>query len=96
MDRKEGALSVKIETPTGVIWEGEAESVSSRNNAGEFDILPEHANMITLVVQAPIVIATASEEKRFEFGRAVISVRDNRIAIYADISTASTDESVTV
>jgi len=46
-------LQVKISTPTEVLWEGEAASVSSVNSQGTFDILPKHANFVTLVKGDP-------------------------------------------
>ena len=78
-------LQVKVETPEGVIWEGLAQSVSSRNSAGPFDLLPEHANMITLIENQPIVIVSSAGEQRLNFMKAVISVRDNVVSIHADI-----------
>jgi hypothetical protein len=47
-------LNVKILSPTQTIFEGEAYSVSSANSAGNFDILPYHANFITMVQKVPI------------------------------------------
>ncbi len=32
-----------------IIFEGEVETVTSRNRKGPFDILPQHANFITLL-----------------------------------------------
>jgi F-type H+-transporting ATPase subunit epsilon len=78
-------LQVTIQTPEAVIWEGKAQSVSSQNSAGVFDILPDHANMITLIDQKPIVVVTSKGPQEFKFGRALISVEENKIHIYADI-----------
>jgi F-type H+-transporting ATPase subunit epsilon len=85
------SLIVKIVTPAGVIWEGTAESVSSHNSSGDFDVLPDHANMVTLIEKEPIILLTAGKEQRFEFEKAVLSVRDNRVAVYADISSDAVD-----
>lgn len=51
-------LNVKIFSPTQTIFEGEAVSISSVNSVGKFDILPFHANFITLVQKNPIIIRT--------------------------------------
>lgn len=49
-------LQVKIISPTQTIFDGEAYSISSVNSLGKFDILPFHANFITLVQKAPITL----------------------------------------
>lgn len=49
-------LNVKIISPTQTIFQGEAYSVSSANSAGTFDILPYHANFITMVQKTPIIL----------------------------------------
>jgi hypothetical protein len=51
-------LNVKIFSPTQTIFEGEAVSISSVNSMGKFDILPFHANFITLVQKTPIIVRT--------------------------------------
>lgn len=52
------SLNVKIFSPTQTIFEGEAVSISSVNSMGKFDILPFHANFITLVQKTPIIVRT--------------------------------------
>jgi len=49
-------LTVKIISPTQTLYDGEAYSVSSVNSLGKFDILPMHANFITLVQKQPIFL----------------------------------------
>lgn len=49
-------LNVKIMSPTQTIFDGEVLSVSSVNSTGKFDILPYHANFITLVKKNPVIL----------------------------------------
>ena|SRR3989344_1909657 len=79
-------LHVKIQTPEGMVWEGNAQAVSSRNSVGPFDILPEHSNFITLIEAEPVTILTDSGSQDFAFKRAIISLQDNIVSIYADIA----------
>jgi len=78
---------VKISSPDEIIWEGEAKSLSSQNSAGAFDILPEHANFVTIINEgAPIKISRADGENRiFTFKTAVVSIVDGFVNIYVDI-----------
>lgn len=85
-------LQVRIQTPEGLIWEGRAQSVSSQNSAGAFDILPDHANIITLIERQPITIIFSGGQKEFTFEKAIISFRENKLSIYADITPGSAAE----
>ena len=78
-------LHVKVSTPTKVLFEGVAESVSSENTQGNFDILPYHADFVTLIQRKAIVIRTEGREKQFSFKNAVIHVTKNKLRIYGDV-----------
>lgn len=79
-------LKVKIISPKQTIFEDSALSVSSQNTAGKFDILPEHANFITLVQNMPIEIIKPNKEKTtFNFPLAIIYNTNNKVSIYTDI-----------
>ena len=55
-------LTVKIISPTQTIFDGEAYSISSVNSLGKFDILPYHANFITLVQKNPITLRVRKKD----------------------------------
>lgn len=79
-------LHVIIKSPTEIVWEGEASSVSSENSAGPFDILPEHANFVTLIENKPIFVERDPHKKQeFTFTRAVILAQNNQVSIYTHI-----------
>jgi F0F1-type ATP synthase epsilon subunit len=81
-----GELLVVVATPDEQIWEGKAESVSSENSAGTFDILPQHANFVTMIKGKPIIVRTQSDgEKTFTYKNAVITVKEDKVSIYTDI-----------
>lgn len=68
------------------IWEGVAQSISSKNSVGQFDILPGHANFVTMVKNEPIVIrAYMKRDQIFTYKTAVITIRENKVEIYSDI-----------
>jgi F0F1-type ATP synthase epsilon subunit len=84
--KTEDTFRVTIRTPDSLVWQGRALSVSSANNKGVFDILPEHANLITLIDNQPITISTETGTRKFMFEKAVLSFKDNAASIYANIS----------
>ena len=80
-----GTLFVQILSAKGVLWEGEAQAVSSINSQGPFDLLPDHAHFISLVRKKPVVILMKDGEKSLKFDTAVIRLFDNTVTIYVDI-----------
>ncbi len=78
-------LSIHIKSPEKTIWEGEGEYVSSVNSQGPFDILPLHANFITIVENHPIKIKSEGKVTEYNFNRSVIYVHSNNVSIYVNI-----------
>lgn len=87
MSNPSESFPVVVTSPDEVIWEGEAESVSSENSAGAFDILPEHANFVTIIQKgSPITVRTV-DKKTMNLGyrNAVLAVKEGKVDIYADL-----------
>ena len=78
-------LKVSISSVEDRLWEGDAQSVSSENQSGAFDILPGHANFITMIEGKPIIIRTGSEEKTFNYHNAVLYVYEGEVRIFAGL-----------
>lgn len=88
-------LHVRIISPQQLILDTEASSISSKNLQGDFDILPQHANFITLVENSPIIVRAvgpASPTQRgeqkpltFKFPLAIIITTENKVNIYTYI-----------
>lgn len=85
MDLKKEKLKVIINSPNELIWDGVATSVSSKNSAGPFDVLPEHANFITMIQNEPIVVRFLDKEYVFTYKNAVLSVYNGAVTIYTEI-----------
>lgn len=78
-------LNVKILTPKQTVFEGQALSVSSTNSVGKFDILPSHANFITLVENQSIEIQDMNRQMQtFQFSQAIIYNVSNKVSIFAE------------
>lgn len=78
-------LQVKVMTPSKFLYYGQALSVSSKNSAGNFDILPEHANFITLVEDQTIKIKKVDKQDLiFNFHQAIILNTNNQVSVYAE------------
>ena len=79
-------LHVRIISPQQLILDTEALSVSSKNTQGNFDILPQHANFITLIEKSPIVVRIPKQKPLvFNFSVAILINRENKVDIYTYI-----------
>jgi F0F1-type ATP synthase epsilon subunit len=86
MAPQRNVLKVVVMNPDERLWEGSAESVSSENSSGTFDILPQHANFVTIVRNKPITIRTLDgEEKKVTYKNAVLVIKEDALMIYTDI-----------
>lgn len=86
-------LQVRIVAPKQILFSEQALSVSSTNSAGKFDILPEHANFVTLVEKNSIVITKTNKEAvKFQFPLAIIYAGHNKVNIYTDIQLTLTEK----
>lgn len=82
------SLQVKVMTPHKILFQGPALAVSSVNSEGKFDILPEHANFISLIEnQAVSIIQTNKQIINFNFTQAIVVNLKNQVTIYAEPSS---------
>lgn len=76
-------LHVRILSPQKLMLDTEASSVSSRNLQGPFDILPLHANFITMVENQTITVRPIKQKQLvFKFPMAIIVNLSNKVNIY--------------
>lgn len=79
-------LSVRVVTPNGLIYSGKALSVSSTNSAGNFDILPLHANFITFIQNKPLIIRDDKNKiVKLDLQNSIIYTKNNLVNIYTEI-----------
>lgn len=74
-------INVVIRQKKGLVWQGEADALSSTNEIGNFDILPEHAHFVGLV-EKYIEVHIGEQVKRWEIERGILNVRDTIVEVY--------------
>jgi F-type H+-transporting ATPase subunit epsilon len=78
-------VKIEIITPDKKIFEGDIKSVRVPGQKGSFQVLKDHAPIIsTLDKGQVIIIDEAGIEKRFEIEGGVIEVKTNKIILLAD------------
>lgn len=78
-------LNISIRSRRKQYFEGSANSVTSYNERGEFDILPLHANLIGLIKNYVILNKGTAKEKKFVISTGIIRIENNGVEIFLDI-----------
>ena len=78
-------LKVIARSPFHRYFDGPASSVSAVNKVGEFDVLPGHADLFSMLSPCEIIIETTSEPVKFEISNGIITVRDNEVLLFVNM-----------
>jgi F0F1-type ATP synthase epsilon subunit len=81
-------LDIAIKSALQTYFSGKASTVTSYNDTGMFDILPQHANFVSIIKNKIIVDKGLSTQKEVMIERGVLSVRSNKIDIYLGFDSA--------
>ena len=81
------ALTVTVRKRETILFTGEVTSITSINEKGRFDVLPEHENFITVISSFLILKTPEGKEKQFDITSGVMKVYENTITVYLDITT---------
>ncbi len=77
-------MNLEIITPDTSIYEGEAELVQLPGIDGSFEILNNHAPLISALKKGKIKIKRDGKEEFFEINGGVIEVLENKVLILAE------------
>lgn len=84
-DFEQDKLFVKISSPFEIFYEGSAYAVSAVNNEGPFDILPHHANFLSILLPGSIEVNTGKKKISINVTRGILRVSGNKVQIFANI-----------
>ncbi len=76
---------VKVYAPSHVYFEGEAYSISAVNQTGNFDILPQHHNFITLLVPCDVIVRAPTHEEKIRIQNGIMHVKADKIIVFLDV-----------
>ncbi|MBK7132057.1 MAG: ATP synthase F1 subunit epsilon [Bacteroidales bacterium] len=78
-------MKIEIITPDKKVYEGDIKSVRVPGKKGSFQVLKDHAPIISTLEQGIVtMVETEGEEKVFEISSGVIEVKANKIILLAD------------
>lgn len=79
------ALHLLVISGDAVVFEGEVTSVTSKNRKGEFDILDQHTNFISLIDEALTYKQFGGVSQTITFDRAVMQVYKNEVRVFVGL-----------
>lgn len=79
---EETLLLVSINNRDRQVFEGVAKAISFSNKKGPFDVIPGHANLISLIQNDLTIYKDKGELKKISFQTGVLEVLQNRVFIY--------------
>ena len=85
-------IHVTVRNRTKVLFDEYVKSVTSKNDTGIFDVLPEHSNFISLI-SSPLTIRTLDGKKEeITFKNGIIKVKDSIVHCYIDLISPEAKE----
>ncbi len=77
-------MTLEILTPDKKVFEGEVTSVTVPGTMGSFQILRDHAPIISTLEDGPVIIKTKASEETFTIKGGVVEVLKNKIIVLAE------------
>jgi F-type H+-transporting ATPase subunit epsilon len=77
-------MKVEIVTPDRKIFEGEAEGVQVPGSNGSFEVLKNHAPIISNLVAGKVKVREGKENHIFSISGGLVEVSNNNVIILAD------------
>lgn len=77
-------MTLEILTPDKKVFEGDVTAVTVPGTLGSFQILRDHAPIISTLEDGPVIIKGNNTEETFNIKGGVVEVLDNKIIVLAE------------
>lgn len=88
-DKKELIL-LKIQTKEGMPFNDKVKAVTTYNDKGTFDVLPEHENFISVIKNKIIIHMLDGKDKEMKIDTGVLKVYTNEVHIFLGLTDVNT------
>lgn len=78
-------IQLLIRQKERILFEGEVKAFTSSNDRGDFDILNEHANFISIINKTCTIHKLDGTKAQMEIDEGIIRVTGNKINVYLGI-----------
>jgi F-type H+-transporting ATPase subunit epsilon len=77
-------MYLEIITPDKKVFEGEVSSVTVPGTKGRFQMLENHASIISTMINGAVKIKTTAGEEQFDVKGGVVEMLNNKVIILAE------------
>lgn len=74
-------MTLRIISPTDIVFEGEVQSVTLPGALGSFEVLPRHAALISTLVKGDITYSAAGEKHTVSTDGGLIDVLNDVVSV---------------
>lgn len=78
-------LTLRIVSPERVVFTGEVDSVLVPGTVGQFEILNDHAPIISTLVEGKVVYSVKSTKKELRIVGGFVEVKKNEVSLCVEI-----------
>lgn len=87
MDNDNTKLHVTVRSRMGLAFDGDLYAVTSYNSVGEFDILPQHTNFVTMITKKLILRKSKEVQEEINVNKGILLVHRNQVEIFIGVET---------
>ena len=81
-------MTLEIITPDRKVFTGEASAVTFPGIEGQFQVLNNHAPLVSTLAKGPVTIQTSTGQQVFIVDGGVVEVLRNRVLVLAEVIVA--------
>lgn len=78
-------LTLKIVSPERVMYSGEIDSVTVPGQVGEFEILNNHAPIISTLVEGRVIYTLGEKKEQFHIHGGFVEVKKNEVSLCVEM-----------
>lgn len=82
-------MHLEIITPDKKVFTGEATAVTFPGTEGQFQVLNNHAPIVSTLAKGPVTIATGTGTQTFTVDGGVVEVLNNKVLVLAEAVIAA-------
>ena len=80
-------IQLTITSPLALVYKGEVKALTLFNDGGKFDVLPLHANLISIVKEKIIIYEQSNVQKEIKIEEGIAKIFENIVDIFVGMKT---------
>jgi len=82
-------ILLKIQTKEGVLFNDGVKAITSFNEKGVFDVLPQHENFISVIKDKIIIHTADGKDREMKIDNGVLKVYENEAHIFLGLTSSA-------